>query len=343
MGEGLFYHVRDRLETTMNEPEQPLPALGEISPGTTDLQPPPSTPPNSVIHTAFIGPDGLRAGWRFAIYVASLFAILYGLAWATRPLIPHRPHEAPPVWVFLFGELESLVAAIVPAIFLARMEKRRFGDYGLPLANVFGKQFWLGLLWGIVGITVLLLVMRGVGVFYFGGVALHGPRVLKFAAFWAVLFLVVGLFEEYAFRGYTQFTLSRGMGVWPAAVLLSAIFGGIHLGNQGEAWIGAVAAAFIALFFCLTLRRTGTLWFAVGLHASWDWGESFLYSVPDSGTMVPGHLMSPSFHGSRWLTGGTVGPEGSVFVFVVIAAMWVLFDRLYPAKVSSPASALTSE
>jgi len=59
--------------------------------------------------------------------------------------------------------------------------------------------------------------------------------------------------------------------------------------------------------------------------------------------MVPGHLMSPSFHGSRWLTGGTVGPEGSVFVFVVIAAMWVLFDRLYPAKVSSPSSALASD
>ena len=116
MGEGLFYHVRDRLETTMNEPEQPLPALAEITPATTDLQPPPPTPPSPLIHTAFIGPDGLRAGWRFAIYVACVFAILYGLAWATRPLIPHRPHEAPPVWVFLFGELESLVAANIDIV-----------------------------------------------------------------------------------------------------------------------------------------------------------------------------------------------------------------------------------
>jgi hypothetical protein len=53
--------------------------------------------------------------------------------------------------------------------------------------------------------------------------------------------------------------------------------------------------------------------------------------VPDSGTTVTGHLLNSSFHGSRWLTGGSVGPEGSVFVFVVIALAWVVFDRVYPS------------
>jgi uncharacterized protein len=83
------------------------------------------------------------------------------------------------------------------------------------------------------------------------------------------------------------------------------------------------------------LRRTGTLWFAVGMHASWDWGETFLYSVPDSGTIAPGHLLNSSFQGSAWLTGGSVGPEGSVLVFVLIGAMWVVFDRMYPARRAS--------
>jgi membrane protease YdiL (CAAX protease family) len=112
--------------------------------------------------------------------------------------------------------------------------------------------------------------------------------------------------------------------------LLSSLFATLHLGNPGETWVGLLAVAAIGLFLCLTLRRTGTLWFAVGFHASWDWGESFLYSVPDSGGMVTGHLMRSSFHGSRWITGGSVGPEGSVLVFVVIALTWVAFDRAYP-------------
>jgi hypothetical protein len=241
-------------------------------------------------------------------------------------------HHKPPVWFFLVGEVESLIAAVIPALVFARYEHRRFGEYGLPRRGAFGVQFWAGVIWGICAITVLLAVMRGFGAFYFGGLVLHGVRMLKFAAFWGAVFLAVGFFEEFFMRGYSQFTLAQGMGFWPAAVLLSCIFGAMHLGNAGEAWAGALAAMFIGLFWCLTLRRTGALWFAVGMHASWDWGESFLYSVPDSGQVSPGHLLASSFHGPRWLTGGSVGPEGSALVFILIALMWVIFDRLYPAK-----------
>src|SRR5450756_2021428 len=75
--------------------------------------------------------------------------------------------------------------------------------------------------------------------------------------------------------------------------------------------VGALSVFAMGMFFCLILRRTGNLWFAVGLHASFDWGETFLFSAPDSGIVAPGHLLNSSFHGPVWLTGGTVGPEGS--------------------------------
>jgi membrane protease YdiL (CAAX protease family) len=298
----------------------------------------PAPEPPSLMSTVFLGPHGLRAGWRFAIYVAGVVGLVMAFSSITRPLVP-RVKGLPPLWFFLVGECEQLAAAVIPALVLSHFERRPFDDYGLPRRNAFGRNFWAGAVWGIVAITVLLMAMRGVGVFYFGGIALHGVRVLKFAAFWGLLFLIVGLFEEFALRGYSQFTLAQGMGFWPAAIMLSLAFGAVHLpqeksalGNQGEAWVGALGAALIGLFFCLTLRRTGTLWFAVGMHASWDWGETFFYSVPNSGVTAPGHLLNPSFQGARWLTGGSVGPEGSVLLFVLIAAMWVVFDRMYPAK-----------
>jgi hypothetical protein len=74
----------------------------------------------------------------------------------------------------------------------------------------------------------------------------------------------------------------------------------------------------------------------VGFHAAWDWGESYFYSVPDSGGMAPGHLLHSSLQGPRWLTGGSVGPEGSVFLFVLILLLWLAFDRVYP-EVKYPA------
>jgi uncharacterized protein len=241
-----------------------------------------------------------------------------------------HPRGAAVLWANMVGKFMELMTAVVPALIMAKVEKRPFDSYGLPVRKAFGKPFWVGAVWGIIAITLLLLGIRGLHGFYFGHFALHGVRILKFALFWGAFFLLVGLFEEFLLRGYALFTLTTGIGFWPAAVLLSLLFGSAHMNNPGETWTGELAAALIGLFFCLTLRRTGDLWFAVGFHASFDWGETFLFSVPNSGMVSPGHLLNSSFQGPRWLTGGTVGPEGSVFVFVLIALLWVAFDRLYP-------------
>jgi uncharacterized protein len=281
------------------------------------------------MHTMFVGTHGLRAGWRLLLYVV----MWRGLRMLLGILLEHvEPHLTIRIWIDLFAELGSFAVVAIPAAVMGWIERRPFGDYGLPRRGAFGKLFWVGVVWGIVAITALMLAIGGAGDFSLGRVALHGARILKFAAFWAAYFLIVGFFEEFLLRGYTQFTLTQGMGFWPAALVLSSVFAGLHFGNPGETWVGLLAVAAIGLFLCLTLRRTGNLWFAVGFHASWDWGESYLYSVPDSGGIAPGHLMHSSFHGSRWITGGSVGPEGSVLVFVVIALTWVAFDRMHREK-----------
>lgn len=304
----------------------------ELIPPSDSIAPPPehasalATDP-SFAQTVFKGPHGIRAGWRFLLYLLMAAAIGFALGFILQPL---NVHGAARLWVQLVSEAMVVIAAIVPALVMARIEKRPFGAYGLPAREAFGKLFWVGCVWGLLAITLLLASIRGLHGFYFGHLALHGFRILKFALFWAAFFLLVGFFEEFLLRGYTQFTLTEAIGFWPAAIILSAAFGALHLGNSGEAWIGVLSAALIGFFFCLTLRRTGSLWFAIGFHQAFDWGETFLYSVPNSGTVEPGHLLNSSFHGPLWLTGGSVGPEGSVFIFILIAAMWVIFDRMYP-------------
>jgi membrane protease YdiL (CAAX protease family) len=244
------------------------------------------------------------------------------------PHILHHKLAAP--WSELMGEIGGMFVAFVPALLMARMEKRPFGAYGLPAQEAFRRNFWVGALWGFAAISILLLAIEGVGDFSIGGLALHGARILKFGVLWAIVFLCVGFFEEFLMRGYSQFTLTQGVGFWPAAILLSLAFGALHLGNAGENRTGIVAVVMIALFFCLTLRRTGNLWFAVGFHAAFDWGESYFYSVPDSGSLSPGHLLKSSFHGSRWITGGSDGPEGSLLVLALIVLLGLAFDRMYP-------------
>ena len=281
------------------------------------------------IDAIFFGAHGLRPLWRLVLYVAVYYALESAFLILTAPLF--EGHERS-LWVALAIEFEHLVAALLPAVGFAQLEDRPFGAYGLPPDAAFGPLFWRGAAWGLGSLSVLILALRGVGAFYFGALALHGLRALKFAVFWAVLFLVGAAFEEFLFRGYSQFTLAQSVGFWPAAVLLSARFGWAHLTNQGENWMGALGTVAIALFWCLTLRRTGSLWFSLGMHTAWNWGETFLYSVPNSGWRPAGHLLRSSLRGSAWLTGGAVGPEGSVLLYLLVALMWLIFDRLYPAQ-----------
>jgi uncharacterized protein len=274
----------------------------------------------------FVGPEGVRWVWRLLVYlgVREVLYVLLGsaLSYADQASILY-------LWTNLMAELILLLAAVLPAFVLAPLEGRRLADYGLPWRKPFGRLFWSGAAWGFGAVTLLILAMHGVGVLDLGKLALHGPRVLKFAVFWGLYFLIVGFAEEFYLRGYTQFTLTEGIGFWPAALLLSIAFAILHRDNPGETLAGLAGAGLIGLFFCLTLRRTGTLWFAVGFHVAWDWGESYFYSVPDSGTVAPGHLLKTSLHGPAWLTGGPAGPEGSGLLFILMALIWVGFDRAY--------------
>lgn len=309
-------------------------AMSELETNTENTSPQVTTPaPDfsaasqpSYTHTLFLGPEGLRPGWGIVFYMVMFYPLqrlAAELAWA-------RDFGASGLWSSLLEEFGRVVAAVIPALVLARIERRSWGVYGLPARRAFGKLFWIGAAWGFAAISLLIFALYGMHVFKFGPVALHGARIARFALFWAAMFLLVGLFEEFLLRGYLQFTLGRGIRFWPAAVVLSCTFGLIHLTNPGEGWTGLLAAAGVGFFSCLTLQRTRSLWFAVGFHAAWDWGETFFYSVPDSGLLFPGHLLRSSLHGSAWLTGGSVGPEGSVLCFVVIALTWVAFDRAYP-------------
>ena len=85
--------------------------------------------------------------------------------------------------------------------------------------------------------------------------------------------------------------------------------------------MGVGAVVVVGLVLAYSFRRSGALWFAWGYHAAWDFAESFVYGVPDSGVVMPGALLRPSFQGADWLTGGSAGPEGSLLILPALALL----------------------
>ena len=286
----------------------------------------------------FYGRNGIRSGWRLIVYVAIFAAVLYLLQNAllkvpsiARVIRSARQGTLDPA-AQLLSESTAIASAFGAAWIMSKIEKRKFRAYGLPLRSALGKTLWMGIVFGLLFETVEMLLISAMGGFSFGTLALAGTELAKFAGLWAVGFFMVGVFEEFLFRGYAQFTLAEGIGFWPSALLLSTIFGAVHLGNRGEGWAGALSVAMFGIFACFTLHRTGNLWFAIGFHAATDYAETFIYSVPDSGLLATGHLLNSTLHGPRWLSGGTIGPEGSAVDFVLMLAGFFVVALLFPKQ-----------
>jgi membrane protease YdiL (CAAX protease family) len=279
----------------------------------------------------FLNDFGLRAGWRFLIYAALVVGIGLGTGRVVSHFVGHI-RGVPPVRLLFLQEIIGFAVVFGAAMIMARIELRPVGVYGIPVRGAFGKLFWQGWLFGLCEVSALVGLIAAFGGYTFGSLAVHGAAMLRWGLIWAVFFVFVGFFEEFMFRGYSQYTLGEGIGFWPAAILLSVGFGAIHLGNPGEGLVGAASVVVVGLFLALTLKRTGNLWFAIGLHASFDFGETFLFSVPNSGIVMDGHLSNSLLHGAKWLTGGTVGPEGSVFSFVTMGLLAIAIHYCYPAK-----------
>ena len=116
---------------------------------------------------------------------------------------------------------------------------------------------------------------------------------------------------------------------WQAAWVTSSFFGFYHTSNNGENWIGVFAAAFIGFVFCVSVRVTGSAWWAIGCHAAWDWAETFFYGAADSGFQGQGHFLSANSAGNPLWSGGADGPEGSVLVLSVVLLLLLFLIVFY--------------
>jgi membrane protease YdiL (CAAX protease family) len=239
----------------------------------------------------------LRPIWRFALFLA-LYIAIGQLLDVILPKIgfPDRSMTWP---VLALNELLDFAIVAAIAWLMSRIERERFSAYGFPLVPGAGSLFAKGLLWGLA-------------------------------------FLGVGFAEEFTFRGYSLKTLAESIGFWPAAAILSSLFGLVHLVfKPNEGWIDPISVSLYGLFWCLTLRRTGSLWFAAGFHAASDYTDMVVFAEPNTGNEgkpLPGHLLDVRFHGPDWLTGGPRGTEASLLVFAVLAALFYAFHRAWPPR-----------
>jgi uncharacterized protein len=270
----------------------------------TGAAPPPahqtSEQPPSTLHNIFIGPDGLRAGWSLLIFIALYAAIAF-----TAITIAHTLHHPPPkatkgetisLTSTFLGDSIPLAIALLVTWIMSRIERRPFSVYGLggqrKLPNLL-----TGIAWGVIFLSLLVFILWRSGFLIIDGRGLFGSDIVRYSAAWLAAFLLIAITEEFVFRGYIQYTLTRGLaglyrwafktrhsaalGFWSSAVIWAILFGFVHKGNPGESPIGLVCASLAALLFCFSLWRTGSLW----------WGGPLAF-IPPGTTLSPSSTVS---------------------------------------------------
>jgi membrane protease YdiL (CAAX protease family) len=262
------------------------------------------------------GEHGLRVGWSVLLFLG-IYALLSTSA--DMAIAVFLPAKTGPLSLqsALLQEGSGLAAVLLASAVLARVEGKRIAAYGFGGDRIGLRALW-GLLSGIVCLSGLVGVMWGAGMLTFGGEEQHGLAALLYGIGWAAACGLTGLYEEALLRGYLQNRLARSFGFWPAAVVLSAAFGLWHLTNDAESALGLFVAAAGGFIFCISLWYTGSLWWAIGFHAGWDWAQGFLFGLPDSGIALQGTFLNMHASGNPAWSGGATGPEGSLLMLPVL-------------------------
>lgn len=308
----------------------------------------PQAPQPSTLKKIFVGNAGLRAGWSALIFILIFAAVGAAAVFLILKLMPsfrgmREMHELPLTFGFI-NEGLSVTIVLIATWIMAKIE-RRGRNYGYAASSMVG-QLLSGMASGLVLISLLVFVLWKAGLLVIEERLIFGSDVIRYGALWLVVFCLVGVFEESLMRGFLLYTLTRGLswiyrrafktrhsaalGFWTAAIILSVIFFLGHTSNPGESPVGLLSVFLAGMFFCFSIWRSGAIWWAIGMHAVWDWGQSFLFGVADSGLMVQHHLLATHPQGRAVLSGGTTGPEGSILVVGVLAVGVLLIRFTLP-------------
>ena len=240
------------------------------------------------------------------------------------------------MWLFFVGGApNNLLAQIVPvclagllaSLIALRLDgRRRLAFLGLPLSGSV-RGLAGGLFVGVAFIAVPLLVAVAGGLRY----GLDSGTWIEYAGtgLWAtMLLLVASAGEEFLFRGYPLRVLVERWGRGAALALTSAAFALVHGWNPNVGVLMLLNIVLAGVLLGMVCLNTGSLWWAIGVHAGWNLGTGFVADLPVSGMrLIDAPLIEVSSTGMAVITGGAAGLEGGVASTVGLALAILLVAR----------------
>ena len=169
----------------------------------------------------------------------------------------------------------------------ALLKKNRplFKAYGTGLSGNRIPELLIGLLlgFGMNGLLILFAMLHGDVHLYFDRFEIVPFFILLLAVF------IQSAAEEIMCRGFIyQRVLRTYRGKFLLAVLVNGIFFGlIHMTNDGATPIAIIDIIICGIQYSAMVYYFDSLWMAMGAHAGWNFTQSILAGLPNSGNVFP--------------------------------------------------------
>lgn len=271
----------------------------------------------------------LRAPWRLLIVTGIWFAIL--TASTTLFSVPRERTHSPLRWTFYFVMIGVFAVGLVWTAGRV-LDRRYFTEFGVKMNREWWIDFGFGLALGAVLVsTIFAIELIGgyitiVGMFQTAGPETSVPFAITFLSV-AVLYAVIGIEEELAYRGYILTNAAEGFNDWNgltptlaivlAAIFSSILFGFSHLPNQNASVAGVLGIAIGGLIIATAFVLTGELAIPIGVHIAWNIFMGAVFGFPTSGLDYGVHLFELRSTGPSFVTGGAFGPEAGILLIGV--------------------------
>jgi len=206
--------------------------------------------------------------------------------------------------------------------------KRKLSDMGFtPIKSNF-KDLIAGLLFGAGSLT-----------FVFAALVLSGQaEVTSWAPSFSVsqiialfMFILVGFAEELLCRGYIISVLRQTKSILAIYIISGVIFALMHSANSGIGLLPYMNLILIGMLWAYSYMKSGNIWLPIGYHITWNYFQGDVFGFKVSGTTEKG-ILTTSYPKNNIFNGGDFGPEGGLFVTLVIVLGFLAIRYYYRNK-----------
>ena len=225
----------------------------------------------------------------------------------------------------VYGKIiENVILIILIVIVWTKFIKRPISNMGLTSFKKDYKDFIVGLVFGIIMISVVfgLLLVSGNA-----SVDSWQPKFSLELLLWLLVFILVGFGEEILGRGYIMSVLRQTKSLPMVVIISSVIFGLMHAFNPGVGILPIINITLVGTLFAYMYIKSGNIWMPIGYHITWNYFMGNVYGFKVSG-LDTASILSTNLGTNTIISGGDFGPEGGLVV-TAITLLGFIFVKYY--------------